>query len=201
MGGKLVGVLKVETKMKQVKAGEEEFTYFSEQDELVFEFIANSAAIAIENARLQESRRLAEQIRREPQNLLRDLHIVEDAREDFSVVLNPYVAGPPIKPGTENPFFGRKDIFDWVAENLQGAHQQNILVLHGERRMGKTSILLQLEHGGNSLRESSRHPICPVFVNLQSLTDTGTHFFLHGISECIGVRGNEYSVGTIDVFI
>lgn len=57
----LLGVLKVETKMKNVDGGQE-FAYFNEQDELVFEFITNSAAIAIQNARLRESNSLAEKI-------------------------------------------------------------------------------------------------------------------------------------------
>lgn len=50
----LVGVLKVETKKKRV--GEvEEVTYFNELDEIVFDLIAKSAAIAIQNARLQKA--------------------------------------------------------------------------------------------------------------------------------------------------
>lgn len=61
---KLVGVLKVETKKKKVdeKPEEFQFTYFNELDELVFELIANSAAIAIQNARLMESSILADQV-------------------------------------------------------------------------------------------------------------------------------------------
>lgn len=55
----LVGVLKVESKMRVVD-GVTEYTYFSELDELVFELIANSAALAIHNARLLESSRLAD---------------------------------------------------------------------------------------------------------------------------------------------
>jgi GAF domain-containing protein len=61
----LVGVLKVETKMRRVDGGEE-YTYFNEQDEIVFELIANSAAIAIQNARLLESRRLADRVLAQP---------------------------------------------------------------------------------------------------------------------------------------
>lgn len=59
LGKELVGVLKVETKQRQV-GSDTEYAYFNEQDELVFALIANSAAIAIQNARLLESRRLAE---------------------------------------------------------------------------------------------------------------------------------------------
>lgn len=58
---KLVGVLKVGTKMRDV-GDEEEFAYFDEVDEIVLNLIAGSAAIAIQNARLLESRRLAERV-------------------------------------------------------------------------------------------------------------------------------------------
>lgn len=57
----LVGVLKVETKMRIV-SGVEEFTYFNELDEIVGGLIANSAAIAIQNTRLLEERREAERL-------------------------------------------------------------------------------------------------------------------------------------------
>lgn len=116
------------------------------------------------------------------------LKIVRRARGDFHRVENPYVAGPPIDPEAGSPFFGRQDIFDWVAENLHGATQKNILVLHGERRMGKTSILLQLERGelGEPLRKGNGRPLCPVYVDMQALTDIGTHLFLNGIAKRIG---------------
>ena len=73
VGDKLVGVLKVETKMRKSGA-EEETTYFNELDELVFDLIAQTAAIAIENARLLEAERLADQINRQQSNLLSILH-------------------------------------------------------------------------------------------------------------------------------
>lgn len=340
---RLIGVLKVETKMKRVDSGQEVFTYFSEQDELVFDLIANSAAIAIENAKLLESQRLAEQIDGETQMLLLDLHktvqnnwhaadtlkqaagllrgkrqrvakivdnyaailqpdfnlghleamlnlieqygeflkesgpvsalyggfldalraaslaeisaccasapalitpqlleasfslsdaakllvsifrqvgaelkdgdagissvarasilayleeqqktlgqlpepeqnilcriveqwsrIVAEAPEEYVDIVNPYIAGHALQPEEGTPFFGRQDIFDWVAANLHGAVQNNTLVLHGEPRMGKTSILLQLEKGemGEPLRTRSEQPVIPIFVDLQAL--------------------------------
>ena len=354
VGHNLVGVLKVETKVKEEEEGLQEFTYFNEQDELVFDLIANSAAVAIENARIAEAERLAEQIRSQRQRLLLDLHaflsehwraaetlsqaadslrrsilpiaqiidsyvallqpdpppstletflervmsdrwylegsttvialyssfantlaarsfeeiaevcavrgsleagelmdgkpFLEDVtryvremyaqvasclgrdngrsavrtalseacdhlghahalaekvqqperaiflriiklwsdvfkralERHFDRIVNPYVAGRPLDPTPGCPFFGRTDVFRWVAENLYGATQQNILVLHGEKRMGKTSILLQLARGelGRPLRERSDKPLYPVFVDLQAAPDHGTHVFL-----------------------
>lgn len=53
---------------------------------------------------------------------------------------NPYVAGPP---ATGNAFYGRQDVFRFIEETL-AAPQQNVIVLYGLRRSGKTSILLRL---------------------------------------------------------
>lgn len=56
--------------------------------------------------------------------------------------LNPYIAGDPIR--SEQSFFGREDIFKKVKNVLSNSHN-NAVVLYGQRRIGKTSILLQLE--------------------------------------------------------
>lgn len=56
---------------------------------------------------------------------------------------SPYIAGLPVK--SAEMFFGRQDIFQWVRENISGRHGLNPLVLYGERRMGKTSVLYQLQ--------------------------------------------------------
>jgi Tol biopolymer transport system component/tetratricopeptide (TPR) repeat protein len=54
---------------------------------------------------------------------------------------NPYVAGPPLTG--EQGFFGREAIFQFVRETL-GAGQK-VIVLFGQRRIGKTSLLHQLQ--------------------------------------------------------
>ena len=55
----------------------------------------------------------------------------------------PYVTGTPLK--TDDVFVGRKDIFKFVRENLVGSHQNNVIILHGQRRTGKTSVLYRLK--------------------------------------------------------
>ena len=57
--------------------------------------------------------------------------------------LNPYIAGPPIKTG--EMFFGRHTALNWVVDHLIGKHGHNVLILYGERRTGKTSLLYQIE--------------------------------------------------------
>jgi hypothetical protein len=63
--------------------------------------------------------------------------------EEFVEIANPYATGRPLGPGSP-VFFGRDDLFDFIRENLGGLGQENILVLVGQRRMGKTSLMRQL---------------------------------------------------------
>jgi uncharacterized protein len=57
---------------------------------------------------------------------------------------NPFVFGMPVNETPNNVFAGRRDIADQIAESLLGASHTPMLLLHGPRRMGKTSILKQL---------------------------------------------------------
>lgn len=57
------------------------------------------------------------------------------------MLINPYIAGNPARAGG---FFGRQDILDWVSDELRSPHV-NVLVIFGQRRIGKTSLLLKLE--------------------------------------------------------
>ncbi|MCP5099102.1 MAG: ATP-binding protein [Chloroflexi bacterium] len=54
----------------------------------------------------------------------------------------PYVTGTPLK--TDDVFVGRDDVFTFIQENLVGAYQNNVIILHGQRRTGKTSVLYRL---------------------------------------------------------
>ncbi len=58
-------------------------------------------------------------------------------------LINPYIAGNPVHG--DIGFFGRRDILRQV-ERILAAPGQNAVVLFGQRRVGKTSILLQLQH-------------------------------------------------------
>jgi len=71
--------------------------------------------------------------------------------------LNPYIAGRAV--GGERGFFGREDILREVERTLTSP-DQNALVLFGQRRIGKTSILLQLE------RRLPSPPFAPVYFDL-----------------------------------
>jgi tetratricopeptide (TPR) repeat protein len=64
---------------------------------------------------------------------------------------NPYIAGPPV---SGRNFYGRQDIFRFV-QNTFASPQQNVVVLWGQRRMGKTSVLHEL----SSRLSPEFHPI------------------------------------------
>ncbi len=59
----------------------------------------------------------------------------------MTIPRNPYVAGNPLRG--ERGFFGRQDILTWVEQELRNP-DTNALVLFGQRRIGKTTLLLQL---------------------------------------------------------
>lgn len=82
---------------------------------------------------------------------------------------NPYVAGAPILE--EEMFFGRGELVERI---LQTIHN-NSLLIHGERRIGKTSIQHQLM---KRLREidDPAYEFYPVYIDLQGTAET--RFFL-----------------------
>ncbi len=63
----------------------------------------------------------------------------------FKPIANPYIVGNPIK--TQDMFYGREDDFEFIRRKLESGGKSYIIVLCGERRSGKTSILFQILSG------------------------------------------------------
>ena len=103
---------------------------------------------------------------------------------EFIPIPNPYTPGRPLRP--DSPvFFGRDDIFAFIAENARGLRQRNILMLIGQRRTGKTSILLQLP-----LRLGDAY--LPVYLDCQSLGITpGMSAFFFDLASTIADAARE----------
>jgi len=78
---------------------------------------------------------------------------------------NPYVVGRPVG-GTS--FVGRRDIMKMIQENIKPSAGKNILVLRGQRRTGKTSVLLRVH---KTLAKETNGAFLPVFVDLEGLAD------------------------------
>jgi len=77
--------------------------------------------------------------------------LLEEERESFRAqaearqeIPNPFVFGNPVAETENNVFTGRQDIVQRVEASVLGITQAPTLLLHGSRRMGKTSILNQL---------------------------------------------------------
>jgi hypothetical protein len=90
---------------------------------------------------------------------------------EFQEIPNPYIVGTPIKKGSKM-FVGRKDLIDFIKKNIQGALQENIIVLIGHRRTGKTTLLKQLP-----LYLDKRY--VPVYIDIQGIIDPGMDAFFY----------------------
>ncbi|MBN2084682.1 MAG: AAA family ATPase [Anaerolineales bacterium] len=93
---------------------------------------------------------------------------------EFHAIPNPYVIGTPLRAGSPL-FFGREDVMTFLLDHLTAAHRNN-LVLIGQRRTGKSSLLKQLP-----LRLGT--DFLPVYLDGQALgLDPGMPAFLHSIA-------------------
>ncbi|MBE2223103.1 MAG: ATP-binding protein [Anaerolineae bacterium] len=88
----------------------------------------------------------------------------------------PYVTGTPLK--TDDVFVGREDVFAFIKENMLGTHQNNVIILHGQRRTGKTSVLYRL---GQVMNESH----FGVLIDMQGKPARGEADFLFSIADDI----------------
>lgn len=89
---------------------------------------------------------------------------------------NPYVVGRPLRES--DVFIGRDETFQRIAASLEGANQDNVVVLIGQRRMGKTSVLRQL-------RNRLSPGYVSVLVDLQGTLGRGESAFLRDIATAI----------------
>jgi hypothetical protein len=90
--------------------------------------------------------------------------------------INPYIAGNPVTG--EAMFFGRESIFAFVRQALTGQHRDNVIVIYGQRRTGKTSALYQMH------RHLDPRYLC-IFVDLHGLALNGIDGFLWDLANTI----------------
>lgn len=90
------------------------------------------------------------------------------------IVPNPYIAGNPIR--SKKMFFGRDDVFEYLNTRLKQGSDVAI-VLHGQRRTGKTSILYQINEG----RLGSQ--FIPVYIDFQAIPTDNYKEFLSQIAK------------------
>jgi hypothetical protein len=138
---------------------------------------------------LEEARRAAENIYEPERHILlgvieqwRQIFVAEGARVaervPVAVLPNPYVAGRALSPADGKLFVGRHDEFRQIEETLKTGVT---IVLYGQRRIGKTSILLHLA-------EHLSHNLLPIYLNLQRIQVETTAGLLHRSAEEIAAR-------------
>jgi ligand-binding sensor domain-containing protein len=93
---------------------------------------------------------------------------------------NPYISGEPVR--RDDMFFGRHDLVQRIVDTLHN----NSIMIYGERRIGKTTLLYQLV---TVLREVNDpdYWFVPIYVDLEG---TAPEFFFHYLMEEI-VAGAE----------
>ncbi|PID56383.1 hypothetical protein CSB45_11920 [candidate division KSB3 bacterium] len=95
---------------------------------------------------------------------------------------NPYIAGNPVV--SDEKLIGRKRLVRDIERVLEHP-STHAIVLYGQRRIGKTSVLLHLEH--NLLR---RHEYLPVYVDVQEYVyaNISVESMLYGIAQKIALQ-------------
>ena len=77
---------------------------------------------------------------------------------------NPYISGEPVR--REEMFYGRRDLLNRIVATLHN----NSIMIHGERRIGKTTLLYQLT---NALRQvqDAEYWFVPVLIDLEGTAE------------------------------
>ncbi|MFZ1753597.1 MAG: hypothetical protein WAU10_07645 [Caldilineaceae bacterium] len=93
------------------------------------------------------------------------------ARDAVSRGFNPFVSGEPVR--REDMFFGRYDLLQRIVDTLHN----NSIMIHGERRIGKTTLLYQLS---SRLREvdDPDYWFIPLYIDLEGTAEESFFHFL-----------------------
>ena len=124
------------------------------------------------------------------------VHLLPPVRE-FSPIANPYLPGTPLRRGS-SLFYGREELFDFIAEHTGTEAQRNVFMLVGQRRTGKTSLLLRLE-------DYLPAHLLPVYLDCQSLGVTSgmpalLQEFAWHIADALGTKGLKIQVPELEVW-
>jgi len=102
---------------------------------------------------------------------------LRESHQEFRYIPNPYSTGAPTQD--RKMFYGREEDIDFLRNNLV-RDAKTVIVLYGQRRSGKTTLLLQLMHG-SALDEHT-----PVLIDMQRVSYNITiNNFLYRVSYSI----------------
>ena len=92
---------------------------------------------------------------------------------------NPYIAGSPIR--SRDMFYGR----DALLQNIEASLANNSLMLYGERRIGKTSLLFRLMDDLRRLQDD-KFKFFPVYIDLEgTLEQEFYHQLMEGVLDVL----------------
>lgn len=92
---------------------------------------------------------------------------------------NPYIAGSPIR--SSDMFYGRSELL----QNAEAGLAHNSLMIYGERRIGKTSLLYQMLDDLRQMQDD-KFKFFPVFVDLEgTLEPVFFHHLMEGLLDAL----------------
>ncbi|MBU7027205.1 MAG: VCBS repeat-containing protein [Theionarchaea archaeon] len=106
----------------------------------------------------------------------------------FSLIANPYYTGTPVRD--ESMFFGRENVLESLKHELITSNQNSTIILYGESKTGKTSILFQIENG----KLNPGPEFIPVYVNMNSMIVYNDYEFLSTLASLIQETIRSYQI-------
>lgn len=83
-----------------------------------------------------------------------------ETKSEFKPIKNPYTSGTPVHDS--DMFYGREGDLHFLKENLTNISNNIVIVLYGQRRSGKTSLLYQL------VSTPLLEPHIPIYIDMQN---------------------------------
>ena len=115
---------------------------------------------------------------------------LSESYKEFCFIPNPYSTGTPTHDS--KMFFGRGDDMAYLRDNLT-REAKTVLILYGQRRAGKTTMLFQLQNSG-ILGEH-----VPVLIDMQGLAlNINLRNFLYKIAYAIAQAMKKYDLQVCD---
>lgn len=111
------------------------------------------------------------------------------AKHEFRYIPNPYSTGTPIHD--DEMFYGREEDLETLQDNLARTAAQTVMLLYGQRRTGKTTLLLHLAN------TSVLGEHIPILIDMQRESyNINITKFLHNIAYYIAqaMNAKEYSI-------
>ncbi len=99
--------------------------------------------------------------RRDKELSFADRVLVQNLQRPYHLIANPYTTGTPIRE--KEMFYGRTEDLTFLQTSLRSQSANRVVLLWGQRRMGKTSLIYRLAS------ELAAGPFAPVFIDLQKL--------------------------------